>query len=280
MIYIFSALFFVLGLIIGSFLNVVICRFNTARSLGGRSACMNCQNKLKWYELIPLFSFFALEGRCRTCKSRISIIYPLVEIITGLVFVILFLKFSALGAPFGGQNISVFAVTYAYYAFMFSLLLVIAVYDLKHKIIPDTLSFIFGILAFFSLFFFPATAGQVSSNFSNFPLFYWHIPSVLEFFSGPLIALPFYLFWLMSGGRWMGLGDAKLALGLGYFLGFYLAFSALVLAFWTGATVGLCLIIFRKGYGMKSEIPFALYLVLGAFLAFIFNLCLFAPFCY
>lgn len=283
MIYVFSAVFFVLGLIIGSFLNVVICRLNTSRSLGGRSACMNCQNKLKWYELIPLFSFFALEGRCKTCKSRISIVYPLVEMITGFIFAILFLKFSALGgSAFGGldifyTNTLTFIIAYLYYAVMFSFLLVIAVYDLKHKIIPDLLSFIFGLLAFLGLFFFDINGLLGSSIIIPF---YFHLPSFLEFFSGVFIALPFYLLWLLSRGTWMGLGDAKLAIGLGYFLGFYAAFSAIVLAFWTGAIVGLCLIIFRKGYGMKSEIPFALYLVLGAFLTFVFDLCLFAPFCY
>lgn len=273
MISIVTAIFFVFGLIIGSFLNVVICRLNTSRSLGGRSACMNCQNKLKWYELIPLFSFFILQGRCRTCKSRISIIYPLVEIVTGLIFIFLFIKFQDIffiSPP-------IFTVTYLYCAVMFSLLLVIAVYDLKHKIIPDLLSFIFGLLAFLSLFFFDRN-GLLGS--SAFTLFYFHIPPLLEFLSGVFIALPFYLLWLFSRGAWIGLGDAKLALGLGYFLGLYVAFSAIVLAFWAGAIVGLCLIIFKKGYGMKSEIPFALYLVLGTFLTFTFDLCIFAPFCY
>lgn len=233
---------------------------------------MSCQNKLRWYELIPLISFFVLRGRCGTCSTRISTTYPLVEFITGLIFALLFLKlqdvlfFSAL----------VFTITYAYYAVMFSLLVVIAVYDLRHKIIPDMLSFVFGVLAFVGLFFFPATAGQASNNFFIFPVFSWHIPSVLEFLSGVFIGLPFALFWLVSRGTWMGLGDAKLALGLGWFLGTSLAFSAVVVAFWTGAIIGLCFIIFRKGYGMKSEIPFALYLVFGAFLVFIFDLNLFA----
>lgn len=225
---------------------------------------MSCQNKLCWYELIPLISFAVLGGRCKNCKTKISIEYPLVELMTGIIFSSLFLKFFS----FGGKDILTFAITYAYYALMFSLLIIITAYDLKHKIIPDAFSFFFGILAFAGLFFF--------SNYVFDP----HIPSILGFFSGALIALPFALFWLVSSGRWMGLGDAKLALGLGYFLGFYNAFSAMVLAFWIGAIVGLCLIIFRKGYGMKSEIPFAPYLVFGAFLAFTFNLCLFAPFCY
>src|SRR3989338_6841366 len=102
-----SLVFFVFGLIVGSFLNVVIYRFNTAKSFGGRSACVSCQNKLCWYELIPLVSFLSQKGRCRNCKARISIQYPLVEFATGLIFVALFYKLSApSGLSFGGQNIS------------------------------------------------------------------------------------------------------------------------------------------------------------------------------
>ena len=261
----FAVSFFILGLIIGSFLNVVICRFHTSRSFGGRSACMSCQNKLSWYELIPLFSFLMLQGRCGNCKTKISMQYPLVEFITGLIFVALFFKFKDIFYP----NILVFAVTYAYYAIMFSFLIVITVYDLKHKIIPDTLSFSFGLFAFIGLFFFH------NNNFFVTSGFYYSFPTILEFLSGVLVSLPFALLWFVSAGAWMGLGDAKLVLGLGWFLGLSRALSAITIAFWVGAIVGLCFIIFKKGYGMKSEIPFALYLTLGTFLALIFELHLF-----
>jgi len=93
--------------------------------------------------------------------------------------------------------------------------------------------------------------------------------------SGILIALPLYLFWLVSSGTWMGLGDAKLAIGLGWLLGLSRALSGVVVAFWIGAIVGLSLVIFSKKHRMKSEIPFAPYLILGALLAFLFELRLF-----
>lgn len=262
----FASIFFIFGLIIGSFLNVVIARLNTRKSFfgsfGGRSACMACQKKLCWYELIPLLSFLALKGRCRTCQTRISIAYPLVELTAGLIFMAFFLKFQNLFFV----NTLVFSFTYAYYTLLFSLLLVIAVYDIKHKIIPDTLSFSFGLLAFIGLFFF---------NANNFFSFYPHLPSFWELSSGFLIAAPFALFWLVSSGAWMGLGDAKLAIGLGWVLGLAQALSGIVLAFWIGAVIGLSLVIFSGKHGMKSEIPFAPYLVLGAFLAFLFELHLF-----
>ena len=259
MVSLYFVAFFVLGITIGSFLNVVIYRFNTKKSLGGRSICLSCQNKLSWYELIPLFSFLGLKGRCRNCKTKISIQYFLVEFITGLIFAFLFLKFQDIFFT----NISIFGITYDYYAIMFSLLLVIAVYDLRHKIIPDMLSFIFGVLAFIGLFFFLDSS------------FYPHLPSVLGFFSGILVALPFALLWLISGGKWMGLGDAKLVLGIGWLLGLVGALSGLVIAVWSGAVIGILLVIFFKHYGMKSEIPFAPSLIFGAFVAFIFNLNLF-----
>ena len=221
---------------------------------------MSCQHKLCWYELIPLLSFFALRGRCLRCKTRISRTYPLVECITGLVFAGLFLKFQDLFFI----HTPVFFASYAYYALMFSLLIVVAFYDLKHKIIPDVLSFIFGLLAFLGLFVF--------TQYVYFP----HVPTLIELLSGVCIAAPLALFWLLSGGRWMGLGDAKLALGLGWLLGLAVSLSAVVLAFWIGAIVGLLCIVFKRGYGMKTELPFAFYLFIGAFFAFIFELNIFA----
>ena len=250
-----AIVFFVFGLAIGSFLNVVIFRYNTHRSFRGRSGCMACQNKLSWYELIPLFSFIGLRGRCKNCRTKISIQYPVVEVIAGIIFAGLFLKFQDV---FFLDTIG-FSITYAFYATVFSLLLVIAIYDLKHKIIPDVLSLALGILSFVGLFF-----------FSNY-IFYPHWPSLLEFLSGILIALPFALMWLLSKGTWMGLGDAKLAVSLGWLLGLSLALSGLMLAFWAGAIIGILLMVFSKKHGMKSEIPFAPFLVLGTILAFLFE---------
>lgn len=254
--------FFILGLIIGSFLNVVIFRYNTGATLRGRSICMSCEKKLCWYELIPLFSFFALGGRCFSCKSRIGAQYPVVEFTTGLLFALLFLKFQNV---FYSQPL-VFFATFIYYAVAFAILIVISTYDLKHKIIPDMLALLFGFLAFVGLFFFS------SGGFDP------HVPRLLEFLAGPLVAIPFALIWLISAGTAMGFGDAKLSLGLGWFLGLSMAASGLVVAFWSGAIIGIFLVAFSKKYGIKSEIPFAPFLILGAFLAFFLELHLFSVF--
>src|ERR1035437_5926097 len=123
--------------------------------------------------MVPLFNFLVLRGRCRNCKTKISFQYPLVEFATALIFAALFLKFQDLFF----MNTLIFAFTLAYYATMFSLLMVISFYDLRHKIIPDTLSAVFGILAFLGMFLF--------SNFIFFP----HFPSLLELLSCIFIAL-------------------------------------------------------------------------------------------
>lgn len=223
---------------------------------------MTCGHTLSWYELIPIFSFLFLGGRCLKCKAKISMQYPIVELITGLIFATLFLKFQDMFV----LNTLTFSFTYAYYAAIFALLIVIAVYDLRHKIIPDALSIVLGVLGFIGLFFIN-TSGYLSLT----P----HLPTLLGFLSGLIVAAPFAFFFFVSRGAWMGLGDAKLAIGLGWILGLSRAVSGVVLAFWIGAVVGIFLVIFSKEHGMKSEIPFAPYLVLGTLLAFLFELHLF-----
>jgi len=224
---------------------------------------MSCEKGLSWYEMFPVVSFCALWGRCSNCKTKISVQYPLVELVAGIIFAGLFYKFQNLFF----LDILSFSVLYAYYTALFSLLLVIAVYDIKHKIIPDKMVLVFGVFAFIGMFFI--------TEYGFVP----HVPSLSEFLSGLYIALPFAAIWFFSRGTWMGLGDAKLALGLGWFVGLSAVLSGVVLAFWSGAIVGLAILALTsksaKKYGMKSEIPFAPFLVLGAFLAFILELNLF-----
>ena len=220
---------------------------------------MSCKNMLSWYELVPLFSFLGLRGRCLKCKSKISVQYPLVELATGIIFAGLFLKFQDIFF----LNTLIFAGTYAYFTSVFSLLLVIAVYDFKHKIIPDLLVLFFDIVAFVGLFVFSIYGFNI------------HMPNLWEFLSGVVIALPFALIWFLSAGTWMGLGDAKLAIGLGWLLGLSRVLSGVVISFWSGALISILLIAFTKKYKMKSEIPFAPFLVLGTIIAFLFELHLF-----
>jgi prepilin signal peptidase PulO-like enzyme (type II secretory pathway) len=241
---------FVFGTIIGSFLNVVALRFKTGRSVGGRSFCFSCGKTLTAFELIPVFSYLFQRGKCKGCKSSISGQYPLVEFITGIVFATIAIVAS---------NIFWFVL----YCAAFSVLIVIAIYDSRHKIIPDSLSFIFaviGLIAFLNRYW-----GNIVS-----------VNAGIAFLAGLLLFLPFFFLWLVSDGLWMGLGDAKLAVGIGWLLGLASGFSAIILGIWIGAFWSVLQIIvnrYRKGkkLSLKSEIPLAPFLIIGTFLALIFT---------
>lgn len=242
LIVLFSFLF---GAIIGSFLNVVIIRYNTGKTLKGRSKCVNCNKELSWHELLPVLSYILQRGSCKGCKSKISWQYPLVEFVTGILFVCIFYVFPPINPD------SSFLTTF--HLFIASLLIVISVYDIKHKIIPDHFVFIFIVLSFLSIFITPNL---------NFVL-----PSYQSLIAGPVMALPFAFLWLISRGEWIGLGDSKLALGIGWMLGLSMAVNAFVLSFWIAAIVSLVwmLITYRK-FKPRTEIPFGPYLVLGMYI--------------
>lgn len=251
MSYLIIIFLFILGTLLGSFLNVVILRYHTGMGLGGRSMCMSCGKTLHAHELIPILSFLFQRGRCRKCKAKLSIQYPIVEALSGFVVLISALTLS----PILDYSTSVFITLFIYIVFIFSLLLVISVYDLRHKVIPNALSLAFVILSFFSIFM--SVTGPV-------------VPTVLELFSGFFLALPFALISLGSKERLMGFGDVKLIFGIGYLLGLSSGIMAVLLSFWIGTAVALVLLLFRKfGFNLKSEIPFAPFLALGTFIVFI-----------
>jgi len=239
MIYVFI---FVFGAIIGSFLNVVILRYNTGESLFRRgSRCFVCAKRLKWYELIPIFSFLIQKGRCRECGSRISIQYPVIEIMTGLLFLVVTWK---LGFQVEAELLFGWLIV--------SLLIIIAVYDFRHKIIPNAFVYSFIILAFLNLF-------RISEIWPNFL-------AGVAFFSF------FALLWAVSKGKWMGFGDAKLALGLGWLLGAEKTIWAFLFSFWLGGIVSIFLLILNRKTTMKSKIPFGPFLIVGALLALFLNI--------
>jgi prepilin signal peptidase PulO-like enzyme (type II secretory pathway) len=234
------------GLIVGSFANVVILRQNTGERISsGRSRCFACGKKLEWYELVPIFSFLIQKGRCGGCKSGLSFQYPLVEAIFGIVYLLFFLRWSD---RYG--DISQFYILGFWYLIGF-ILIVLAVYDAKHFILPDKFTYSLILISVLGSIFF------AKSDFYSIAL------SLV-----PAIFLA--LLWFISRGCWMGLGDAKLIAGGGIFLGWLGAISALLWAFWLGAAYGLILILFKHSATLKSEIPFGPFLILGVFIAFFF----------
>lgn len=215
---------FIFGTIVGSFLNVVIYRYNSGMSpLAGRSQCFSCGKTLYWYELVPVVSFLVQRGRCRACRVKLSWQYPIVEVFSGGTFVFVYM----LDKP---------VTETVYLLIIFSLLLVIAAYDLRHQIIPDGLVAAFALLAL----------GWFVWPFHNYITRVVHFPYYWTLIAGPMLFFPFWALWLVSGGRWLGLGDGKLALGIGWFLGATLGGSAVMLAFWIGAAYALTVMAIQR----------------------------------
>lgn len=268
--YLVAIFVFVFGAIIGSFLNVLILRFGTGFSASGRSRCFSCNRVLGVIDLVPIVSFVFLGGKCRTCYSRVSFQYPLVEALTAFIFVLIYISF------FGNSDVLTLLTLLKIFfsCIVASVLIVITIYDLRHKIIPNPYVYAFIALGVI------ATLYRV---WLSFPLGV-SIPLILDILSGPLLFLFFYALWAVSKGKWMGFGDAKLVLGIGLLLGFWSGFSAVMIGFWIGALFGIALMLLPKvlpdlrlkgnriAVTMHSEIPFAPFLILGMAIAFFFHI--------
>jgi leader peptidase (prepilin peptidase) / N-methyltransferase len=250
---------FLFGLAIGSFLNCAVFRLEKEESfLSGRSYCPNCKHKLSWHDLIPLFSFLALGGRCRYCKNKISFRYPLVELATGLIFLLIFV-FQFTAAPgffiFSFQNL----IAFFYLLTISCFLIVIFIYDLKTYLIPD--GAVFSALAVSGVWY--LASGIFFHIYTKY--------QILSTIYSAIGAAAFFLaIFLISRGRWMGFGDVKLAFLLGLFLGWPKILPGLFLAFFIGAIIGLGAIMLGKKK-ISSEVPFGPFLVLGTFLALFFG---------
>ena len=248
----------VFGLIIGSFLNVVIYRFHTGRSLSGHSHCLSCGRRLAWYELVPVLSYLLLRGRCQTCGAYIPWRYLLVEALTAIVFMLILVKTSSL-------------IEVLWLWLVLAILIVGAVYDLYHLIIPDEVAISLGGLGLLWVIY------QSQLDLGTIGL---------TVVAAGLGSAALALLWFISSGRWLGLGDAKLFFGLGLLVGPTGVFSLLVLAFWIGASVALIIIFIQRllrslaaklqmkkmvwGHvKMKSEIPFAPFLIVAWLLVFL-----------
>lgn len=231
-----SALFiFLIGLFIGSFLNVVVDRIPRGESIiVGRSHCDFCKHTLSWYDLIPLFSFLFLRGKCRYCHTFIGWKYPVIELTTGVMFALTFIVFF--------QSSVLLLLTMLG---ILSILITIFYTDLFSGIIPDILILCLSVFACFHIFL-------LSQQFISFLL------------AGFAAGLFFLCIFLLTKGHGIGFGDVKYALVMGLLVGFPFLITSLYIAFLTGAGVALILVIARKK-AFKSSIAFGPFLVIGTF---------------
>ncbi len=232
---------FIFGTLIGSFLNVLILRLPKNETLMGRSHCMHCKHELSAGDLIPIFSYLSLKGKCRYCGKSISTRYFRIEIITGLLFAFAYLLF---------VPTSYLEILFLFKAWIASsVLLVIFMIDYEHYLIldkvvvPSTL-----ILLFVNLLIGPhlALTGVLAGLglFIFFGLLYW-----------------------ISQGRWMGFGDVKLTFLLGQITPGFLILINVLLAFGIGAVISIGFLLF-KAKNLKSELPFGTFLSLSTFITF------------
>jgi len=234
-----DVLIFILGLIVGSFSNVCIYRIPRNESIiYPASHCPKCRSNISPKDNIPLLSYILLKGRCRNCKSKISIQYPIVELLTGLIYLIVYLTYGL-------------SVQTLIYIILSSALIIIAFIDLNEQIVPDVISLPGIVIGFIISFFIPYIS---------------FINSALGILVGGGIILIIGLAGsLIFKKEAMGGGDVKLAAMLGAFLGWRYIVISLFLGFFLGALAGIFLII-SKIKSREDTVPFGPFIVLGSFI--------------
>jgi len=281
-------LLFVFGLAVGSFLNVVIFRYQPGKRvfnpklIGGpnnwktRSRCMACEKQLAWYELIPLFSFALQKGKCRGCGTKISFQYFLVELLSGLVFVFVPMFWAAsLPLLLVPEYISMFLILSFIWILIFLTLIVLSSIDFRHFIIPDSINLFLAVLGAVLLAVnnyykrFSHTGGSFFAYYAD--LFGLRENIFVNYFFAAAISMLFLgLIIILSRGKGMGWGDFKLAGALGFILGWPDILGAVFLAFIIGSAFSLVFVALNKKR-VKDIIPFGPFLALGASLVFFFG---------
>lgn len=247
---------FFLGLSVGSFLNVVIMRSLRGEDfMWGRSHCDQCNRDLQWWEMIPVFSFVFLQGRCRTCKKEIDIMHPVVELLTGL----LFLWWWVIGFAFFQLSQTPLTVLQPLFWLIVGIvLLVIALVDLRSYIIPDWGTLLLFVITLLYRVVLILTNAHQPQDFA------WAL------FGSMLLLLFFLMLWLITAKKGIGFGDVKLIFPLGLLMGWPSMFVGVFLAFVIGAIVGVALLLSKKTQFGKA-VPFGPFLILGTFLSLLYG---------
>ncbi|MFA6551123.1 MAG: prepilin peptidase [Patescibacteria group bacterium] len=235
---------FIVGLCFGSFLNCFIYRLHEQKTILGRSFCPRCKKQIAWYDNIPLLSFILLKGKCRHCKKKISWQYPAVELVTAVLFVLIYINYQlpitndqlVSSFQFPVSNIILFARDLIF----ISVLIIVFIYDLRWQLILDKITLPAMVIALgFNLF--------LGAGWQNLLL-------------AAIMGGGFFLAqYLISRGRWVGGGDIRLGALMGLMLGWPQILTALFLAYVSGAIIGVGLLVARKKQ-WSSQVPFGTFL--------------------
>ncbi len=257
LLFIFVSIFlFILGTVVGSFLNVIIMRSITGQQwVKGRSVCDFCHKPLKWYDMFPLLSFVFHKGKSRCCGKNLSISHPVIEFLTGTLFVWWYwggaLFFQLTRAPFS-------LIQPAFWLFVGLLLIIIFFIDLYEMVIFDWSVSVLGFLAFFYRVALVMTGIMQEADFFN------------ALVMGLVIMLFYWVLWFVTRGRGMGFGDVKLSFPLVLLLGAQQALVATFMSFVIGAIVGLGLIMGgKKKFG--QHLPFGPFMIIGTLIGLVWG---------
>lgn len=233
----YTIVVFIYGLLIGSFLNVCIYRIPRGESIvTGRSHCTNCNKLIQWYDLVPLVSYILLRGKCRNCKTKISIQYPLIELLNGLLYVFII-------------ETNGFHLTSILYCLCVSALIALSIIDFKTFEIPVQFNYFIGFLGVIRLIY----------DYRNWTLYLTGFVSV----SGFLLILYF-----ITRGRGIGGGDIKLMAAAGLLLGWKLILLSLVLGCIYGSVLHIAMMMTMK---KERVLAFGPYLSMGIYTAMLFG---------
>lgn len=262
------ALVFLLGACIGSFLNVVIYRVPNERSLLTRSACPHCERAIAFYHNIPILGWLVLRGKCSSCRQPISIRYALIEILTAIVFTLVYWQI--------GAN------AFLPVALIFSATIIALVFiDADHMILPNVITYPLFIAALAVRVVYPValnyqfsdTGHAPISNLADWPPWAASLAGALfgALVGGGSLWLVGAIWKAIRGVDAMGLGDVKLLLGIGALLGWRLTLLTIFIGAFTGAIGGIAVLSRQKDKDLQTQIPFGIFLGIGAVTAMLFG---------
>lgn len=255
---------FAVGASVGSFINVVTLRFGFTEKVRNRSHCMACDKPIASYDLIPIFSFFLLGGKCRYCKSKLTLQYPVVELLLGVLFLSLWYTMP--------PTLSLWSlVNFVSILVFLSTLVALVVYDLKHTLVP--LTFAYTLLA----------SGVVATSANALSISSFN--PILDGVIGGAVLFAFFAgIVFVTRGKGMGMGDAYIAGAVGVLFGVWRGIEALSLGVWiaTASYLGLLLLssLLKKSTLLPSsfrvtihkELPFIPFIAIGVLIVLFTNI--------